>query len=59
VVVNSPHNPTGSVMAADQLRELAKELPERSIPSHDLWAGGARQDIQQKKRIRPALGRDA
>jgi aspartate/methionine/tyrosine aminotransferase len=32
VVVNSPHNPTGSVMAADQLRELAKELSERSIP---------------------------
>ena len=32
VVVNSPHNPTGSVMAADQMRELAQELNERSIP---------------------------
>jgi len=32
VVVNSPHNPTGSVMPAGQLRELAKALQERSIP---------------------------
>jgi aspartate/methionine/tyrosine aminotransferase len=32
VVVNTPHNPTGSVMAGDQVRELAQELAERSIP---------------------------
>ena len=32
VVVNSPHNPTGSVMAADEVGELAKELGERCIP---------------------------
>ena len=30
-MVNSPHNPTGSVMAADQMRELAYELDKRSI----------------------------
>lgn len=45
VVVNTPHNPTGSVMAATQLRELAKELSERSIPLvsdevfHRLYSG--------------------
>ena len=32
VVVNSPHNPTGSVMAADEVCALAQELSERSIP---------------------------
>jgi aspartate/methionine/tyrosine aminotransferase len=32
VVVNNPHNPTGSVMAADELRGLAAELRDRSIP---------------------------
>ena len=31
-LVNSPHNPTGSVMAAQELRNLAGELAERSIP---------------------------
>lgn len=31
-VVNSPHNPTGSVMAATDMRELADELRQRSIP---------------------------
>ena len=32
VLVNSPHNPTGSVMAAGELRELAGALHDRSIP---------------------------
>ena len=32
VVVNSPHNPTGSVMRATELRSLAAELSDRSIP---------------------------
>lgn len=32
VVVNSPHNPTGSVLAAADLRELAEELSDRSLP---------------------------
>jgi aspartate/methionine/tyrosine aminotransferase len=32
VVVNSPHNPTGTVMQAQQMRELATELSKRSIP---------------------------
>jgi aspartate/methionine/tyrosine aminotransferase len=32
VVVNSPHNPTGSVMAASEMRDLAAELRDRSIP---------------------------
>lgn len=32
VVVNSPHNPTGSVMEASDLRVLAAELRGRSVP---------------------------
>jgi aspartate/methionine/tyrosine aminotransferase len=32
VVVNSPHNPTGSVMAGGDLRDLAAELKDRSVP---------------------------
>jgi aspartate/methionine/tyrosine aminotransferase len=31
VVVNSPHNPTGSVIEAQQLRDLAGELHDRSV----------------------------
>lgn len=32
VVVNTPHNPTGSVMETSQLEELKNELRDRSIP---------------------------
>ena len=32
VLVNSPHNPTGSVMPSGELRELAGALHDRSIP---------------------------
>lgn len=32
VVVNSPHNPTGSVMEGANLKDLAAELRDRSIP---------------------------
>jgi aspartate/methionine/tyrosine aminotransferase len=32
VVVNSPHNPTGSVMDGPELRDLAAELSARSVP---------------------------
>jgi aspartate/methionine/tyrosine aminotransferase len=32
VLVNSPHNPTGSVLPAAELRKLASALAERSIP---------------------------
>jgi aspartate/methionine/tyrosine aminotransferase len=32
VVVNSPHNPTGSVMTAVELQDLAAELSDRSVP---------------------------
>lgn len=32
VVVNSPHNPTGTVMEAADMRELAAELDDRSVP---------------------------
>jgi aspartate/methionine/tyrosine aminotransferase len=31
-VVNSPHNPTGSVIATPELRALAAELRDRSVP---------------------------
>jgi aspartate/methionine/tyrosine aminotransferase len=32
VLVNTPHNPTGSVMAPDELERLAAALEERGIP---------------------------
>jgi aspartate/methionine/tyrosine aminotransferase len=32
VVVNSPHNPTGSVMEGGELRDLAAYLKDRSVP---------------------------
>lgn len=32
VVVNTPHNPTGSVMQGEELRDLAVELSDRSVP---------------------------
>lgn len=46
VFVNSPHNPTGSVMAAAEQRELAEALAARGIPLimdevyHPLYFGG-------------------
>jgi aspartate/methionine/tyrosine aminotransferase len=47
VFVNSPHNPTGSVMPPDEQRKLAQALDERSIPLvvdevfHPLYHGKA------------------
>ncbi len=32
VIVNTPHNPTGSVMQADELARLAGSLAERGVP---------------------------
>ncbi|MGH8291034.1 MAG: aminotransferase class I/II-fold pyridoxal phosphate-dependent enzyme [Steroidobacteraceae bacterium] len=47
VLVNTPHNPTGSVMAADEIERLATSLAERDIPMlvdevyHPLYFGSS------------------